>query len=1156
MKSLIIFCALICAFQVSAQEIWQDIPSNPILLPNAKYDFEFVDGKLYQFYNQDLGQGNGYRNYVYQFDAITNSWQFVSFTNATALSKLVTQKIGSIVYLVGYDGANFSFWRYDTPEGIPVGEVQDYPALNVNNNWQFETGNGSQELYLLYTVEAGAIDEIHGLERNPGFTWKTMNAETSTSDLSQADLQIQVTQNDVYFGVYTSRVRATRFQKGQPSITIFPYEGVGTGIIQSNGADWDNAGFVLTGNKNTYIAFYGTEDANNKSYEYEMDGNTAIDVDLASQSITNFNLDANYLAKESSPSHGFIFSSFRDDGVSAGGTNDIVKVIRRDISSSGPWENAGPNVLTQGTAIEQNSLNLSIDNGYHHLAASYILQGYTTPELKVLNQTPIVYAGSTAANSGLCANQLNEIYSNLEIEDVDFDQITILSATSLNSQTTNIQVIPNGFSNGISKFKILGIPSSNSDQIQIYYTDGLSFFTVDLDIFQAVTPPVNVQFVADPLILCSNEIQIDLSEKVNYYDQGFFRLNGQNMNNSILNGFLQNAIANVGTLNYTVNINGCYITANTNYQIVNPPSASITSNPTICASNTGNATVSITAGSAPNFSFYWSTGETTNLISNLSPGAYYAHILDDNGCKTTAIATIESSDVDITETPTNPSCFGLEDGQIDLTITSTDVFHIIWSTGRNAEDLTQVGAGTYEYTYFGDNGCQITRSVSLQNPSELTVNFIQNKPDCGQSNGSILTTVNGGDGNYTYLWNTSANTANILNLDNGFYLLEITDGNNCQLKDSLFLNDNHAMIISDSIIKAACNLNNGGVNVTLTEHPLGGPMSSISWNNGATTEDIYNLNTGVYIITVVSDVNCIAEKAFNVGTRAPLRNDLCVVSVDTATTTNLVVWEKLETEGIAYYNIYRENSVAGDYMLIDTVQFSNLSVFNDVVASPLDRSWRYRISAVNTCGVEGPLSKNHKTLHLNTINQITPGVVDILWDDYEGIASGQYVVYRYTDQTDWVALSPVIPFGNATIFTDNVPINSTGLDYFVDFELAFPCEATYRAQDFNRTRSNKERGIFNPGSGAEDFSNNGIFTLNDGNSSINVYPNPFENELFITLTGLTKTQIQLFDIQGKNIAKYSCKEGENKFSTQNLEAGIYFLKTEINGELVTLKIIK
>ncbi|MFN5415583.1 MAG: T9SS type A sorting domain-containing protein [Flavobacteriia bacterium] len=1156
MKRIILFCSIILTFQSFTQEVWENIPVNPVLLPNAKYDFELVDGKLYQFINQDDGGGAGPLNLVYKYDNITSSWQFQSFVNSTVLTKLVTQKIGSKVYLVGYDGANFSFWRYDNLEAGPAGETQDYPAINVNNNWQFETGNGNQELYLLYTVEAGATDEIHGLERNPGFTWKTMNAESSSSDLSQADLQIQVTQNDVYFGVYTTRVRATRFQKGQPSITIFPYEGIGTGIIQSNGADWDNSGFVLTGNKNTYISFYGTEDANNKSYEYEMDGNTVIDVDWASQSITDFNIDANYIAKESSPSHSFIFSSFRNDGVAAGGTNDIVKVIRRDISASGAWENAGPNILTQGTAIEQNSLSLSIDNGYHHLAASYILQGNTTPELKVLNQTPFVYVGSTAANSGLCANQLNEIYSNIEIEDVDFDQITIISATSLNSQTTNIQVIPNGFSNGISKFKILGIPNANSDQIQIYYTDGFGFFTADLDVFQAITPPVNVQFVANPLILCSNEIQIDLSEKVNYYDQGFFRLNGQNMNNSILNGFLQNTIANTGTLNYTVNINGCVVTANANYQIVNPPSATILSNPTSCGSNTGDATLTITAGTSSNFSFYWSTGETTNFISNLSPGAYYAHVIDDNSCKATAIATIEASDVTIIENNTNPSCFGKEDGTIDLTITSTDVYHIIWSTGRNAEDLISVVAGTYEYTYFGDNGCQITKSVTLANPSQLTNVFIPNKPDCGQTNGSILTNVNGGVLPYNYLWNTSDASPNITNLDNGFYQVEITDANGCKIVDSLFLNDNYAAIITDSIIHSACNANNGGINISLTQHPLGGPVNSISWNSGQTTEDIYNLSTGVYVITVNSDINCIAQKAFTINTRGPLRNDICIVTVDTATTTNLVVWEKIESEGIAYYNIYRENTIAGDYMLIDTVHFSNFSVFNDVVASPENRSWRYRISAVNTCGVEGPLSANHKTLHLNTINQITPGLVDVYWDNYEGITSGQYNVYRYTDQTDWVALTPPIPYGNPTMITDNVPLNATGLDYFVDFELSTPCEPSNRAQDFNRTRSNKERGIFNPGDGAEDYSNNEIVSVKGGDFSINVYPNPFENELFITLKGLTKSQIQLIDIQGKNIAKYTCKEGLNTFSTQNLESGIYFLKTEINGEVVTMKIIK
>ena len=370
------------------------------------------------------------------------------------------------------------------------------------------------------------------------------------------------------------------------------------------------------------------------------------------------------------------------------------------------------------------------------------------------------------------------------------------------------------------------------------------------------------------------------------------------------------------------------------------------------------------------------------------------------------------------------------------------------------------------------------------------------------------------------------------------------------------LNDNFATIISDSLIPAACGTNSGGINVTLTDHPNGGPVNSILWSNGETTEDIFNLSAGTYMITVNSGPNCVSQKVIKLGTRAPLRNDICVVTVDLTTTTNLVVWNKVEEVGISHYNIYRENSDAGTYMLIDTVQHSNLSVFNDVVASPLQRSWRYRISAVNTCGVEGPYSANHKTLHLNTINQSIPGVVDIIWDNYEGITSGQYVVYRFTDQNGWVPLAPPVAYGDPTIFTDTPPDTETGLDYYVDLELQTPCEPTFKAQDFNRSRSNKERGFFAPGSGDEEFSNNKVYAIEDANASIRVYPNPFENQLTFVLEGLDKTTVELIDVNGRTLRYFTCGKGISTLDTQALNSGVYFLKTTLNGASKTIRISK
>jgi fibronectin type 3 domain-containing protein len=1115
-----------------------------------------VDGKIYQIYNQYNAGTSQWTTFVDYFNFQTSTWVNATLAVTPQFTKLKTEKIGTKIYIAGYDNTDFRFYSIDDLSNAVLNNFSTYNYPSINNNWEFHTGKNADELYLMFTSGTGP-SLIHASEYLAGGnSWSYQQIDNIPTDFSNGDLQLHSTSARVYLGFFStaSDLRIFFFNKGNIAGSV-GYDGL-TGLVESNGSAWDNTGYVITGNNTDYPpTFYGTEDVNNLSYEAEIEDGIAIDINLASPT-TDFNLSADYLAKESSSSHAFIMSMFSNDGL--GNPNDKLFVIRKDFTQAGSsWDTLATRLVTGGTPMEMDAFNLSLDNSGHHIAASYVTQGATTKSVEIYNNLPYALTGTTAPNTGLCVGQINEIYPNVELMDDDYDRIYITNAYSSNGVTTDIQVIPFGYINGVSKFKILGSPSALADQIVIIYTDGYDTYNMTLDAFQANTNPINLQFVSDPVLFCENEIQIDLTTKVNYYDQGMFRLNGNDMDGTLINATTLNSIASTGILRYIVNVNGCFVTTTANYQIVTPPSASVTAIPTTCAQNTGEASVTITAGDNPNYTFYWSTGETTTSISDLAPGAYYVHVLDENGCKATALASVNASDITFSSNVTHPSCFGAQDGIIDLTVTTSASAHqIVWSTGNVSEDMSNRGAGSYEYTYYDNNGCEIQNTIDLVDPSPITNTMGVIRPDCAAANGSIVNVTSGGADEFTYLWNNSAVTQNLNDIQQGFYLVTITDQNGCSIKDSIMLNDNFATIITDSLIPASCFANNGGINTNLTMHPNGGAVNSIEWSNGESTEDIYGLSAGTYMITVNSGANCVSQKIYNLPTRAPLRNDICVVTVDLATTSNLVVWEKVETEGISHYNIYRENSDAGTYMLIDTVHYSNLSVFNDVVASPLQRSWRYRISAVNLCGVEGPYSENHKTLHLNTINQANPENVDIYWDDYEGITDGQYVVYRFTDQNGWTALSPAVPYGATTMFTDTPPADETGLDYYVDLELQTPCEATFKAQDFNRSRSNKERGLFAPGEGDDTFSNNQVVTLQMEKASISVYPNPFGSQLTFMLQGMEKTTVELMDVNGRTLHSFTCMKGISTLDTQSLNSGIYFLKTSLDGQSKTFKISK
>lgn len=603
--------------------------------------------------------------------------------------------------------------------------------------------------------------------------------------------------------------------------------------------------------------------------------------------------------------------------------------------------------------------------------------------------------------------------------------------------------------------------------------------------------------------------------------------------------------------------NGCS-SVRTPVQItVNPkPVIAISSTNSDCGLNNGTASATISQGTLPYSNFYWSSGEQNVLnISNLPTGSYYFNVEDVKGCKAIAVTEVIPNTISITPTIVDPACNGEASGSITLNITGTsETLSYFWSTGHQSQNVSNLKAGSYEVTVTTASNCSFTSSFVLTDLDPISNLVNELKPSCGNTDGSLeVISTSGGQSGYTYSWTNGVNGTQNMNIGFGVYTLTTTDNNGCQHMKTYYLSESNAPSIVGTVSETDCGASNGAINVDLTPQ-IGDTISMVSWSNGAFTEDISNLSNGNYICTAKASNNCSAIRGWNLNVKKPDLQEICVVSVDSVTTTNLVIWEKVQTSGVSHYNIYRESNQIDEYQLIDTVQFTNLSVFNDVVASPNARSWRYRISAVDMCGVEGNLSAAHKTLHLNSFDLGASGV-NITWDQYEGSAFSSYLVSRFTDANGWENIAS-LPTSDLN-YTDTASATTPGLDYMVEISLDQPCTATtWRAQDFNRSRSNKERGIFSPGEGTGEFSNNEIYEIKLGDLSLNIYPNPFDNQVFLNLNGIENLNIRITNINGIEVANQLCKTGLNNINLENLSNGMYFIVFENQFNLEAIKIVK
>ena len=124
-----------------------------------------------------------------------------------------------------------------------------------------------------------------------------------------------------------------------------------------------------------------------------------------------------------------------------------------------------------------------------------------------------------------------------------------------------------------------------------------------------------------------------------------------------------------------------------------------------------------------------------------------------NNCSLTDSVTITSpSAITYSETTTNVSCNGGNDGTAALTLSGgTPPYTYSWNTSpiQTTQTATNLIAGTYNFTITDSNGCSLTNSVTITEPLALTTYYTVENVSCfNGSDGSVTLYIDGGTTNY------------------------------------------------------------------------------------------------------------------------------------------------------------------------------------------------------------------------------------------------------------------------------------------------------------------------------------------------------------------------------------------------------------------------
>jgi hypothetical protein len=497
---------------------------------------------------------------------------------------------------------------------------------------------------------------------------------------------------------------------------------------------------------------------------------------------------------------------------------------------------------------------------------------------------------------------------------------------------------------------------------------------------------------------------------------------------------------------------------------------------------------------------------------------------------------------------TRVTCAGGNNGGIDINVTGgVAPYTYSWNTGATTQDITGIPAGGYQVTVSGANNCQSTFNVTLTQPAPLQAQVQSFNTGCGNAIGALKVTASGGVAPYSYLWSTSATTDSIGGLAAGVYSVQIQDSLGCTITRSGAISSNGApVIVLDSIRNTTCNAQNGAVYVTVSG---GVTPYTFSWNNGSTQADLVNVRDSTYALTVTGANNCASTLVAIVGKQVPVTPQICLVTVDSATRNNEIVWEKPSINpGIAFYRIYRESSAANVFIPIGTRHVDSLSSFVDSVASPEAKSWKYRLSAVDSCGVESNLSSVHKTIHLLQGIGVLPNSVNLLWDNYEGINFTQQTYYIYRNTTanfqliDSIAFQPL--FNSRSLFSQ--PVTDPNLYYIVEALPPGTCTAT-EAKSYNTTRSNASRA-------AESGIVAGVVTRKSTGHTFKLYPVPAKE--YIETESEEDYRYELMDMLGHVLSRGESQSGKAWITVAGLSQGTYFLKVFHKEGVSVHKVVK
>ncbi|MGZ3864711.1 MAG: T9SS type A sorting domain-containing protein [Bacteroidia bacterium] len=467
----------------------------------------------------------------------------------------------------------------------------------------------------------------------------------------------------------------------------------------------------------------------------------------------------------------------------------------------------------------------------------------------------------------------------------------------------------------------------------------------------------------------------------------------------------------------------------------------------------------------------------------------------------------------------------------------------------------------YTVTSSSTDGCSALAQVItvVVDPILLNAGSTSSNITCGESTQLSASNNYPGTGTLTYTWSpaTALNNTHITNpnanpIATTDYTLTMNSPEGCVSTDHTTINVNALQVNTAGTYSVNChqpitlstsaNTSNSNLTYSWT------PSSGLSSTTAASPTAVVGSNATYNVTMSLPSSGCAdASNSVNLVLTAPSTPQICMVTVDSASTHNIVYWDKTSfaNSAIDSFRIYREISL-GTYSIVGSVHYNALSEFHDYGANPNVTTYRYKITALDSCGLESQQSLYHNTIYI-----VYVGSGQYTWNPGYTIEPSTNPVNNYLLMRDdnnngtWHQVASTV--GNQNTIADPAWASFPNANWQVVTSWNISCTSTLRTGN-NGVQATIIKSKSN-------ITNNRTTGIKNAESNFNVYPNPTNGNITIAFTNGTtgKTTIKITSLLGAEVYNETILVANEKQNVDisKYENGVYTVQvTNVSGTFV------